>query len=82
MTPELGGQQSFYADAHHPDYVVDHIVLLRRGGDDEPSTMRRQTIEVATEGSVRGLFDKNEQAGNRFRMGNQEYRANRRLTAV
>jgi hypothetical protein len=27
-----------------PGYVVDHIVLLKRGGPDDPSNMQWQTV--------------------------------------
>ena len=41
-----GGTHDDPSDAR-PGYVVDHIVALKRGGRDAPSTMERQTIEVA-----------------------------------
>lgn len=30
-----------------PGYVVDHIVPLKRGGDDVPGNMQWQTVEQA-----------------------------------
>ena len=30
-----------------PGYIIDHVIALKRGGEDEPSNMQWQTIDDA-----------------------------------